>query len=424
MNKRGFTLIELMVYIAIVGIVVIVAGQAFSDSTKTRLRTQSMIEANKVAENAGILLQDDIAQMGAKASYNSSKSSYNRHNVYADSAAGDFSSFRLFPKPAVGDSLVFWRVINKADGSFLRTEEVSWFVTESAGKKTLRRGCRTLMGEADSVACVSGASPSVVEIAENVEEFKVIPAKPSVLGGGDGVMFPLGPAAGKFRLLARSDVTRQFVSVTVSPTSGAKTVNVSGFATNYPDTSDIKVRHQVFIHEIGSTESRWRNCKQFMFKKGFTYEISFAMPNNGDETRMFQPGKDHLSVGLRLPGDGLFAEHPDVPDMFFYPASSDEGVGERRMRFSINSVDSLQACIAFTFASFSPSLSAGILSIADFRLKRVADANYTYDESYVTSTAEKKNVRAFQVRFSVKSRGEMGRVVLEIPVPSNGLKAD
>ena len=49
--KAGFTLVELLVYIAIVGIVVIVAGQAFSNSTKMRVRTQSMLKASEVAEN-------------------------------------------------------------------------------------------------------------------------------------------------------------------------------------------------------------------------------------------------------------------------------------------------------------------------------------------------------------------------------------
>ena len=45
-KRAGFTLMELMVYIAIVGIVVIVAGQAFSNSTKMRVRTQSMLKAS------------------------------------------------------------------------------------------------------------------------------------------------------------------------------------------------------------------------------------------------------------------------------------------------------------------------------------------------------------------------------------------
>ena len=65
---RGFTLMELMVYIAIVGIVVIVAGQAFSNSTKMRVRTQSMLKASEVAENVAALFKQDVAQTGAKSS--------------------------------------------------------------------------------------------------------------------------------------------------------------------------------------------------------------------------------------------------------------------------------------------------------------------------------------------------------------------
>lgn len=61
MNKRGFTLMELLVYMAIVGIVVVIAGQVYSDSTKMRIRTQGMITANEIAENAGVLIRDDVS---------------------------------------------------------------------------------------------------------------------------------------------------------------------------------------------------------------------------------------------------------------------------------------------------------------------------------------------------------------------------
>ena len=36
--KSGFTLMELMVYIGLLGLIVIIAGQAFSDSTRMRIR--------------------------------------------------------------------------------------------------------------------------------------------------------------------------------------------------------------------------------------------------------------------------------------------------------------------------------------------------------------------------------------------------
>ncbi|MBR2075781.1 MAG: type II secretion system protein, partial [Fibrobacter sp.] len=45
--KKGFTLMELVVYMAIMGIIVLVAGQAFSNSTKFRVRTQNMIRATQ-----------------------------------------------------------------------------------------------------------------------------------------------------------------------------------------------------------------------------------------------------------------------------------------------------------------------------------------------------------------------------------------
>ena len=67
-SKHGFTLMELMVYIAILGIVVLIAGQAFTDSTKFRVRTQNMLKATQVAENVGTLFKSDVAQMGAKSS--------------------------------------------------------------------------------------------------------------------------------------------------------------------------------------------------------------------------------------------------------------------------------------------------------------------------------------------------------------------
>ena len=67
-NKAGFTLMELMVYMAIVGIIVLIAGEAFSNSTKMRVRTDNMVRATQEAENVGMILKTDIEQLGAKSS--------------------------------------------------------------------------------------------------------------------------------------------------------------------------------------------------------------------------------------------------------------------------------------------------------------------------------------------------------------------
>ena len=64
--KSGFTLMELMVYVALLGGIVLIAGEAFSQSTKMRIRTQSMLQTNQTAGNVATIIKQDIAQLGAK----------------------------------------------------------------------------------------------------------------------------------------------------------------------------------------------------------------------------------------------------------------------------------------------------------------------------------------------------------------------
>ena len=66
LKKSGFTLMELLVYMGIVGIVVVIAGEAFSNSTKFRIRTDNMIKATQEAESVAMLFKEDVAQMGSK----------------------------------------------------------------------------------------------------------------------------------------------------------------------------------------------------------------------------------------------------------------------------------------------------------------------------------------------------------------------
>ena len=155
-RKRGFTLMELMVYIAIVGIVVIVAGQAFSNSTKMRVRTQSMLKASEVAENVAALFKQDVAQTGAKSSMEThatdgSNDTFSgiKREVYMDPKVDgdpddkveDLSSFKFVPaSPAANASLekfITRRVRYDAAGKYQSVEEITWFLDG----KTLKRQC-------------------------------------------------------------------------------------------------------------------------------------------------------------------------------------------------------------------------------------------------------------------------------------------
>ena len=83
--KKGFTLMELLGYMALLGAIVVIAGRAFTDSTKFRVRTHNIISANQEAGNVGPLLQSDISQMGSK-----SDTTYVVHDtVYMDPRNND-----------------------------------------------------------------------------------------------------------------------------------------------------------------------------------------------------------------------------------------------------------------------------------------------------------------------------------------------
>ena len=148
MNKKvksGFTLMELMVYIALLGGIVLIAGRAFSDSSKMRVRTQSMLQANQTAGNVATIIKQDIAQLGAKSSKEvpdptnptliDNFSTVHVHDVYIDpdnavDSLKDSSSYKILKKRGedIGDTIVMRRLRYKSDGdsagSYEAVEEV------------------------------------------------------------------------------------------------------------------------------------------------------------------------------------------------------------------------------------------------------------------------------------------------------------
>lgn len=424
MNKKGFTLIELLVYMAIVGIVVIIAGQAFGDSTKVRVRTQNMLKATKEAENVGVMIRDDMAQMGAKVAKDGSDNVVLWKTACMDTAHGDISSFNLKANAvkANNDSITFRRMAYREDKA-LRIEEVSWYVNS----KKLYRSCKTVFGTEDPLYCPL-SKVNTVEIASDVEEFVVTPAQPGLLGGND-TLFPVSDLNKSFRFVQMSG-NDSVVALSVSPEEGGVNITLSGFATNYrgegneASEGDVKnFYHQLFLKETGDDAADWKQCKKFKFAKDSTYEISFTMPFNEDHSRMFQAGKDHFSVGIRRVEGSHLLVMDDVPDFFFIPPISKDGVGERKMRFTPHAENIVDACIAFTFANYSPSVGAGSINIGNITVTKIADKNYSFTNSFRTSAlsnTDKANVRAFQVRLKLKKGGEEGESLITAPVPSNG----
>jgi prepilin-type N-terminal cleavage/methylation domain-containing protein len=429
MNKKGFTFIELLVYMGIIGVIVVIAGRAFSDSAKVRVRTENMIKANAVAEEVGLLLRDDLAQMGAKSAIDATTSKFQRVSVAV--SEDDNSSFVFEPETpnANFDKITMLRAVDNEDGTFARVEKVIWYVDDNV----LYRSCNTKengTAPSDGTCPLESTDPYVVEVAENVTKFKLIPATPDILGG-DRKLFPMDVSEtepeNRFRMVSRNDATKNIVPVDVSPSpnqSAETRVRLSGFVTNYQENGAAvgePAYHQVYVADYGNTTWNWQNCTRISINKGSTYEISFTMPVNEDASRMFRPGMDHFAVGVRNVSN--FSEIPDVPDVLVYPPQAREGKGVRKMRFSSRVIpNATQVCVVFTFATFSPLVSTGRLTIADLKVRQIADDNYRFVSGYRPNLVDKPFVRAFKLELQVSRSGETGEANLVIPVPNNGLK--
>ncbi len=458
-KRAGFTLMELMVYIAIVGIVVIVAGQAFSNSTKMRVRTQSMLKASEVAENVAAVFKQDVAQTGAKSSMEAGTTDEGNNfgsvhtSVYMDPVPGscssaDYSSFRVSASSNQSD-LTIRRLRYDANGYYEATEEVRWYVEDAK----LKRSCklvekRTGLTLADDEPCADvGGTPEGVEMADGVATFAVEAAEPGVLEANEQV-FPAADAGGAFNFFPRTGDMKYVAVTTVNSLGelgkGGTSVTISDFFTNFKSDDDSpgildegsRRLNQIFAMKNNTLEGTqtWATaCEKITLEANQEYEISFNVdsPNaySGDaknRSLSFVPGVDHLSVGFRSVSTGDIPRKDGVKlledFLFFPPLDADKGGGKRAMRFSVpQKIEN--ACMAFTFACYSPLIHQGKITISNLNLKKVVGTNYVFnDGGYATEThkAEKKNIKALRLKLKISRNGEGGSVDVVVPMPSNG----
>lgn len=463
MKKSGFTLMELLVYMAIVGIVVVIAGEAFSNSTKFRIRTDNMIRATQEAENVGMLFKTDVEQLGSKSAKESGAAGSGtpfgdnfgivHENVYMDPDNEDYSSFLLSTIGAYSD-LTFRRLRYDANGYYAATEEIHWYVENKSLKRTckfLSKGTGYARPADDPCADVNG-TPSAIEMATGVDSFVVVPATPSSVDSMVQVFPP--DREEKFRLVSRSN-EGDYVSLIATNSAGdankgGTSAVLSRFYSNYDNTNEdirdpnSRKFNQVFAikDELTPGEANWKNlCSQYgriVLEPQQEYEISFKVAYPGttqDRSLLFVPGKDHMSVGFRNIATGKKPEKGSgdnkvtlVDDFMFTPPLTANGAGTRTLRFRVQETVS-NVCLAFTFACYSPLVSQGSVTIKDLTLKKVASSDYTFPDVAFDAEAnktEKKNIKALKLRLRVSrgakngGKGETGDVSVIVPIPSNG----
>lgn len=447
--KKGFTLMELLVYMAIVGIVVVLAGQVFSDSTKMRVRTQSMLSANATAGEVALLISEDVAQTGAKSSKELSATLSDEFKV-SDSIyinpngpspdLKDSSSFRLAVNATthLTDSLIFRRVHYAEDGKFRSVEEVSLFVED--GK--LYRSCRTIPNTSSTAdeSCPEESKTSdvtPVEIMDRIDSFRVLPAKPRILSSvttaedgstifstsenNSAILPDQDPSIKNFRLVPRYG-DEEFYFANTSPADGGSAISISGFASNYSlenkaPIEDGKKANQLFVAQANSAPGTWKTlCKKINLEPQVEYEISFIVPFVANDSRLFCPGRDYASVGFRDQSGQKFS---GLDDFLFYFPSAQTDSKQRIFRFSVDKRLE-NACMAFTFASYSPVVPSSTITLQNVSLRKVATSSFEFDPSYVPMVSDKKNVKAFRLMFNKEVNGEVSRVNQIILIPSNG----
>ena len=423
---------ELLVYMALVGVIVVIAGQVFSDSTKFRVRSEGMIKSNAIASDVSFFMLDDIGQTGAKSTKEADDSFSMRDSLYMDPtvASKDSSSFRISKScnTCNTDTLTVRRVRYDDDGHFKAVEQVQWF---TVGKK-LFRSCRIVPNTSSTAStdCPDeSADYEPVEVADHIDTFKVIPAKPRVLStetksaAALSYLLPSTDASVKeFRLVPRYG-EGNFELVSVTPPAGGTSVTLSGFVANYdfdinePITTGQKA-NQVFVAASDGIAGTWKTlCKKVTLEPQVEYEISFVAPYVESNSRMFCPGRDYAAVGFRTQDGAMIAGLDDFN--FFMPASSNEN-SERKFRFTVKT-QATDVCMAFTFASYSPVAATGQLSLSDVALKKVESSNFDFEEeNYTPRVEDKKNVKALLLKVVAKRHGEGSSIRQVIPIPSNG----
>ena len=427
----GFTLIELMVYIALLGGIVLIAGQAFSDSTKMRVRTQSMLQANQNAGNVSSILKEDITQLGAKSSQEAAAagasmdnfSTDHIHDVFidpdnADNAQKDSSSYRIGNNGNL-DTLIYKRIRYDQDGHYVAVDSIFWYVDGGI----LKRGCKTVSGAEDIDQCPS-SSASVVEMAEGVQRFNITAAEPGATESTSHILPSTDTSVHKFRLVPRyGDDNLAFTKV--EPPNGDLSVVLSGFASNYnfdnqEPVLDGRNSNQVFLAQATDLSGNWQErCAKITLETNTEYEISFSMPYSSDASRLFCPGRDYMGVGFRYTNDG--ARPNEINDFMFYPPTH-AGASEGARKFRFRTMHKIEnVCMSFTFASYSPVVGSGKITLSEVVLKKVESANYTFSGAEIAPT-EKKNVKALRLELTMGVRGESSVLSLIIPIPSNGTK--
>lgn len=381
--KKGFTLVELLVYVLISSIVILISGRIWWDSTRQSYDTRGLLNASSDIDEVFLYLNEDLSRTGAKVSMTSGSTDSTNHHAYWNLSVGDSSSFSLRDNGDL-DTIVFKASNYYSDGTMSTYDSVAYFVNAD-GEMIRSVTTRNIADSTDSATWST-------KIMGNITEFSI----------RAGIYNPAGDSN---------------IYIDTSMVSGAQDLYVDDASLSFSDSIgdtvhmfvsgfDSAVTHTIKINP-GHMPAQEMTVNGGL-KASETYAVEFYTRVNADMDTTFIDTADVMELDVVTSGGSAI---DGIPKLKFYPGGADQcfhryfefsptnDVADPRLRFVIN----------IGHADNGPEQ----LFIDRFRLYQVNQGYYSWETAFAETASDtadlrkKRNTKAFEVTIKVNKGTRM-----------------
>lgn len=385
--QAGFTLVELLVYIALASIVILMAGTVFVDSIRFRANTTRKMQTYSGTAQVVQDVEVDWQQVGVKGQKLMNELGVLDSGVYWDTTNSDYSSFELTAGLSANLDILKYRTgVFNDSGRIIGVELIQWHVD---GQRNLwRKHERVGVGNADSVIMM-----------RNVSFFNI---EAGIYTGDSGATVQ------DFSYGSRLSLYPVQTAPLVVADSG-QGVSISGFAPNtmgevYLDTGGIPL--------------------PITLKSGVTYAFETTLSVSEAILSGYDAQANLMAFDLRKISNGLnVSDRLDGTDQAIFYPGADYVPRPRYFEFSHHQGTDVQVCPVFRFM-FNPThtTSEARVYVTRIRVWEANEAHYEWKSGFSSAqVAQKARVKALRLTLSVESDGEVTRVQRVIPIPNNGV---
>ncbi|MGL1903549.1 MAG: prepilin-type N-terminal cleavage/methylation domain-containing protein [Fibrobacterales bacterium] len=385
MNSRGFTLVELMVYLFITAIIATLAGRIFLDSVTFSKSSRNKIDALQGVGEAFMYVVEDIERMGNKMNLESGMMSVvdptyinllnNPHDsssyILNNNSDNNNSANTSF------DKLQYKTTIQDSDGEATHIEDVSYGVDNGTLFRTMQSF--SILGT------VTGGAQRMI-IAENVSTFKV---DPGLNVNPTSIANPIFQTVGiQTGAITVDDNVTQVLNANNS------TVVISGFLRN------------TFLVDV---------CPATQLRAGRTYSLNMNTSFNDSFYQSFSKGTDRLAIRL-VKNDNTLV--PGTYIKSFYPGT---GSATHQRIFTFIPSEDVMAKPQLYFTFTMPGLPTDIaMTLSDVSFFESNTGSYNWQTNAI-ATDSKKYVKGFKILLGVTIDGVTRQYSRIVATPNNGL---